>query len=295
MEAAAIIRPQRVSVHGGHSADYCQHAGDSLDARIEAYLNQKFLWIGVTEHMPPVSDAFLYPDEQAAGLTAAVMQQRFARYVAHCRALQARYAGLLTIFVGMETEAYTGAVSYAARLQQQFHLDYVVGSVHHVADIPIDMDIAAYHKAMTACNGIENLYAAYFDLQYNMILTLQPSVVGHFDLIRIFDPDYPDHLKCPSVWRRICRNLEAVASLKLILDLNVRARVKGAIETYISAPILEKARDMGISVVPGDDSHSVDTVGRYIDEGISRLQAAGFSTDWPQPRLYSGASSSRGE
>ncbi|MGD9974867.1 MAG: histidinol-phosphatase [Desulfatirhabdiaceae bacterium] len=280
-------QPPLVSVHGGHSADYCQHAQDFLEDMVKAYHHQKFSWVGITEHMPPVSDAFLYPDEKAAGLTAQAMQERFGRYVAHCRKLQTDYRGRLTIYVGMETEAYDGAVAYALHLKNRFDLDYVVGSVHHVADIPIDMTLAEYERAVSVSGGIENLYLAYFDLQQDMINTLKPSVVGHFDLIRIFDPDYSTRLKSPAIWQRIRRNLETIASLDLILDLNVRALFKGSREPYVSHPILELAREMSISVVPGDDSHSVDTVGRHVAEGIRCLESLGFSTAWPLPRIDS--------
>jgi histidinol-phosphatase (PHP family) len=275
--------PPFVSVHGGHSGDYCQHARDSLDDIVKAYHDQKFAWVGITEHMPPVSDIFLYPDERSAGLTATTMKERFSRYMAHCRNLQLAYRGRLTIFVGMETEAYQGAVDYAIRLRDRFQPDYVVGSVHHVADIPIDMNPHEYEMAITACGGIVNLYEAYFDLQYDMIQTLKPSVVGHFDLIRIFDPDYISRLKIPPIWTRVCRNLEAVASLGLMLDLNVRALLKGASEPYICPPILEKVRNMKIPVAPGDDSHSVDTVGRHVADGIRYLQSLGISTIWTRP------------
>jgi len=277
--------PPFVSVHGGHSADYSQHAMDSLDDIVQAYCDQKFAWIGITEHMPAVSNAFLYPDELAAGLTADSMLSRFSRYVTHCRELQDKYRGRLPIWVGMETEAYDGAVTYARRLQDQFRLDYVVGSVHHVANIPIDMNPSEYAQAVSVSGGIERLYLSYFDLQYEMIQTLQPSVVGHFDLIRIFDPDYPSRLKMPSVWQRICRNLEAIASLGLMLDYNVRALFKGAPEPYVSRCILEKVRELSIAMAPGDDSHGVDTVGRYLPEGIRNLQALGISTEWTYPRI----------
>jgi histidinol-phosphatase (PHP family) len=275
--------PPFVSVHGGHSADYCQHARDSLDDIVRAYHDQNFAWVGITEHMPPVSDIFLYPDERAAGLTAKAMQERFLRYMVHCRNLQSAYREQLTIFVGMETEAYRGAVDYAIQLRDRFQPDYIVGSVHHVADIPIDMNPSEYAMAVTACDSIEGLYTAYFDLQYDMIQALKPSVVGHFDLIRIFDPDYIYRLKTPAIWKRICRNLDAIASLGLMLDLNVRALLKGASEPYICRPILEKVRQMAIPVAPGDDSHGVDTVGRHIAEGIRYLQSVGISTSWTPP------------
>jgi histidinol-phosphatase (PHP family) len=278
--------PPFVSVHGGHSGEYCQHARDSLDDIVKAYHNQQFAWVGITEHIPPTSDSFLYPDERSAGLTASTMLERFAQYMAHCRSLQAAYSGELTIFVGMETEAYQGAVDYAIQLRDRFHPDYVVGSVHHVAGIPIDMNPSEYARAISSCGGIVDMYAAYFDLQYDMIHKLKPSVVGHFDLIRIFDPDYLSRLKTPDVWERICRNLKAVESLGLMLDLNVRALLKGAMEPYLCRPILEKVREMAIPVAPGDDSHGVDTVGRHVADGIRYLQSVGISTAWTMPGIY---------
>lgn len=177
-----------MSVHGGHSGDYCQHARDSLDDIVKTYHDQNFAWVGITEHVPPTRDSFLYPDGRAAGLTTSAMLTRFARYMTHCRNLNSAYRDRLTIFVGMETEAYQGAVDYTIRLRDRFHPDYVVGSVHHVADTPIDMNPSEYGMAATVCGGIAALYEAYFDLQHDMIQTLKPSVVGHFDLIRITFP-----------------------------------------------------------------------------------------------------------
>ena len=277
--------PPLVSVHGGHSGDYCQHGQDSLDDIVRAYYSMNFAWVGITEHMPPVNDRFLYPDERTAGLTAIAMQERFARYMTHCRNLQSAYRGVLTIFVGMETEAYQGAIDYAIRLQDQFHPDYIVGSVHHVADIPIDMNPSEYARAISTCGDIIKLYTAYFDLQYDMIHALKPSVVGHFDLVRIFDPDYAGRLKTQAIWERICRNLEAIASLGLIVDLNVRSLLTGGHEPYPSRSILIKAHEMGIRVCPGDDSHSVDTVGRHLADGIRYLQSIRISTAWTPPVL----------
>jgi len=127
------------------------------------------------------------------------------------------------------------------------------------------------------------LYCAYFDRQYELLSALKPEVVGHFDLIRIFDPNYLEHLVLPQVWERICRNLEFIRTNGLILDFNLRALSKGAEEPYVSKPILKKALSMGIAVVPGDDSHGVDSVGGHMDRGIEILSACGAATRWKRP------------
>ena len=275
--------PAWVSVHGGHSREFCSHAVDTLEQIIEAYIECGYAWVGITEHMPPVSDAFRYPDEVAQGLDAQALQRRFARYMKRCRDCQRQYAERLKIFVGFETEGYGGAVPLARELCRTFSPDYIVGSIHHVADMPIDTAPEDYRAAAEALGGLENLYLRYFDEQLEMIEALVPAVVGHFDLIRIFDADYRATLDRPAVRARIRRNLERIRDLGLILDGNLAALSKGATEPYLAEAILISAKALGIAVVPGDDAHGVAAVGRHMAEGIARLQRFGFSTDWPQP------------
>ncbi|HDI60009.1 MAG TPA: histidinol-phosphatase HisJ family protein [Desulfobacteraceae bacterium] len=275
----------RVSVHGGHSGQFCSHAADDLASVVAAYAAQGFAWVGLTEHMPPPEDRFLYPEERQAGFDAAALRRRFAAYMAEARRLQRHWEAVLPLRVGFETEACSGALDLARQLVTEFHPDYIVGSVHHVADIPIDVSPAVYADAAARCGGIEELYLAYFDLQLEMIETLRPQVIGHFDLVRIFDPDYPRHLASAPVGRRIVRNLERVRQMGAILDLNVAAWDKGGSEPYPAAGIRWQARRLGIALVPGDDSHGVATVGRHFDRAVALLEAEGFSTDWPIPGL----------
>ena len=102
--------------------------------------------------------------------------------------------------------------------------------------------------------------------------------------------DYKARLAKPEIALRINRNLKLIADRGLILDFNLAALSKGMDEPYLSAGILKKARDMGIAVVPGDDSHSVDTVGRHMEKGIELLNEMGFGTDWKRPASNHGKS-----
>jgi histidinol-phosphatase (PHP family) len=274
---------RRVSVHGGHSGEFCLHARDGLTDILDAYIAQGFEWVGISEHMPPPDSACRYPEECAAGLSVADLEARFARYLDSARSLQRRLAGRITIFVGAETEACPGAIDHARRLCREHRPDYLVGSVHHVAGYNFDASAGQWQAAATALGGVEALYLAYFDRQLELIEALAPAVVGHFDLVRLFDPEYPRRLTQPAIWRRIERNLQRIRSLDLILDFNVRALLKGAGEPYISRPILERARELGIAVVPGDDSHGVATVGARLDDGIALLRQLGFDTRWRRP------------
>ena len=275
--------PERVSVHGGHSGQFCGHAEDTLEDIVRAYIARGYSWAGITEHMPPERDVLSYPDELATGLSAADQQTRFADYMSTCRRLQDRYVSEIRILVAFEAEAYSGYERWVPAVRNEFKPDYIVGSVHHIDDRLIDATPEGYRAVAESAGGVDELYCAYFDRQYEVIETLSPEVIGHFDLIRIFDPDYRSRLVKPHVWQRIVRNLEAIRDLRSILDFNLAALKKGQPEPYISRPVLDQARKMGIAVVPGDDSHGVANIDQFWDAGVSVLRDAGFDLRWKCP------------
>jgi len=267
-----------VSIHGGHSGEFCHHAVDLLEDIINEYIKKKFIWVGITEHIPHISDDYLEPDQLDANINAALLLEKFAAYMKKIRVLQKKYSKEITIYAGIETEAYTGYKKFVPDIIKKYKPDYMVGSLHHVNDVGFDYSIEYYQKAVIKSGGYDKMYCDYFDQQYDMIKTLLPAVVGHFDLIRIFDPDYRKRFKKPVIWKKVCRNLELVKELNLILDFNLRALHKGATEPYLTLPILNEAFKMGISVVPGDDSHGKKEIGQYMDKGIKILEKVGFCT-----------------
>lgn len=277
--------PSFVSVHGGHSGQFCNHASDSLEEIIQRYMDEKFTWIGITEHTPAINDALLYPDEKAAGLTPALLLERFGSYMAECRRLQEKYQSQITIYAAMEIETYSGYAQFVPYLIDRFRPDYIVGSVHFVNDIGFDYSREFYDRAAAHAGGVNSLYCAYFDLQYEMMTRLKPSVVGHFDLIRLYDAEYKTRLLQPDIIGRIRRNLQRIRDLNLIMDFNLRSLLKGGDEPYISRSILEMAQKMGIAVVPGDDSHGLSSIGVNMAEAVATLDKLGFDTRWKKPRL----------
>jgi histidinol-phosphatase (PHP family) len=274
-----------VSVHGGHSGQFCHHATDSLEEIIESYIAKGFPWVGITEHAPGISMELLYPDQRAAGLTPEFLLRRFAGYMQECRRLQKKYRADIEIFAAMESETYSGYTHFMPYLIETFRPDYIVGSVHFVDDMGFDYSREQYEETAEAAGGKDALYCRYFDQQYEMIQLLKPSVVGHFDLIRIFDEDYKKRLLQPEIMARIKRNLELIKEFDLIMDFNLRSLLKGADEPYISRVILELALKMGIAVVPGDDSHGLGNIGVNMEKGIALLADMGFNTHWRKPML----------
>lgn len=280
METASLV-----SVHGGHSGQFCNHATDNLEEIILSYIDKRFTWVGITEHTPAISEALLYPDERSAGLTPQSLIRQFEDYFKECKRLQEKYRTDITIFAAMEIETYSGYKEFVPALIKKFKPDYIAGSVHFVNDISFDYSKQQYALAAEGLGGLDALYCEYFDLQYEMIQLFEPSVVSHFDLIRIFDPEYKTRLLKPAILQRIQRNLTLIKELDLILDFNLRSLMKGADEPYVSQSILKSAHELGIAVVPGDDSHGLHSVGANMTTGIKILEDNGFDTNWRQPKL----------
>ncbi len=276
----------KVSVHGGHSGQFCEHAKDDLESIVRAYIDQGFSWVGITEHIPPASDAMRYPDEAEAALTASFLQDRFAEYFRLGRELQNKYSKEITLLLAFEIETYTGAKAHIHELIKRYQPDYLVGSLHHVGEIGIDYSPEQFHQALEKAGSIKQLYCNYFDSQFAMLQEFKPAVVAHFDLIRKYDLNYLSSLALPEVLERVERNLDFIAENELILDFNLRGFDK-ALEQYPSLAILKRALAKGIAIVPGDDSHGVSSVGRNYDKGIAVLNNLNAPLLWQKPRLIS--------
>ena len=136
-------------------------------------------------------------------------------------------------------------------LRTKYDFDLVIGSVHHVHGIPIDIDRESYARAIAISQKTtadrsnewleqdeEALFIDYLDAQRSMLEVLKPPIVGHFDLIRLLSKAPNKSLMTSAeVWRRVKRNLELVCSYGGFLEINSSGLRKGLAEPYPSADI----------------------------------------------------------
>jgi histidinol-phosphatase (PHP family) len=278
-----------VSLHGGHSGDFCDHAVGTLDEMLEAAIAAGYDTFGVSEHAPRGDARFLYPEEIALGWDVAKTENDFARYTQAIQAAAEKFAPRLIVLRGFEAEIVPRD-SYAARMRRYREqmlsdgapaFDYFVGSVHFVEEIQIDGPPATYLKAVEACGGIEALAVRYYTLIAEMIETLRPDVVGHLDLIKknwaaAGFADTP--LDSPPLRAAAERALEAARAHDAILDLNTAGWRKGLGEPYPAPWLVERAKAMGVGFCFGDDSHRPADVGAGVREARDYLLRLGVET-----------------
>ncbi|KAI8621427.1 Polymerase/histidinol phosphatase-like protein [Chytriomyces sp. MP71] len=263
-----------ISLHS-HSGQYCKHAKGTLREVVETAVRLGFVAYGLSEHMPRTRDQDLYPEEVELGMAPADTSSQYLSFLAEARSLQSEYADRISLLVGMETEYILSAsLADAKVLAAQYNLDYLVGSLHHVHEVPIDFSEELYAKAeaqalhlrdtLTLGNDVvcstEHLFRNYYDAQLEMLLALKPLVVGHFDLISMFRPRF---LLSEEVWQRIERNVVAIAAYGGIVEINSRAWKKGLEFAYPSWAIVEKMKEKGVRFCLSDDSHGPKDVGMH--------------------------------
>ena len=272
-------KPWAVSLHGGHSGEFCDHGRGTLREVIEAAAACGYHTFGVTEHAPRVEPRYLYAEERALGWDVAKIVGDFEAYARALPRLAATFADRIALLRGFEIEVVPSDryVSVMADLRARFEFDYIVGSVHWVDDVIIDYTKSEFDRAVAAHGGLEALAVRYFEVVAEMAAALKPEVVGHLDLLRKFAGE-DAALETPAVRRAAAAALEAIGEYDGILDCNTVGLRKGLGTPYPAPWLVRLAHEeFGIGFCFGDDSHGPDEVGAGIAEARAYLLGHGVS------------------
>lgn len=261
--------------HHSHSGDYVAHASGTLDGMVRAAEERGFVQYCLTEHMPRLNDAYLYPEEIEGNISCEKLSEIFDKYLIHARSLQK--TSQMHILVGYEVEGVdTEHIKAAEQIRPKF--DMCVGSVHHVHGIPIDFDSGKWLMAREKSGSTRQLYKDYYDLQYEVLVRLKPDVVGHFDLIRLFDLRSEGNGSWPDVAAAISRNIDLVILYGGLFELNSAAIRKGWTSPYPQEDIVKEIIRKGGRFCLSDDAHAYSQVGLNYEKMWAFVQRMGIRT-----------------
>ena len=272
---AAQGRAWRVSMHGGHSSEGTAHGRSTLTELLDAAVERGMVTYGVSNHVPTSEARFLYDDEIEAGLDLEGRRAQLEVYARVSAEAVERYAGRLEVLRGFEAEVVPAA-SYVADmlgLRERYGFEYVVGSVHWVDERPIDVSQELFDEAVGECGGLERFLVRYYEQVAEMVEGLQPEVIGHFDLPRLFSEGDLSH-EARAVRAAAGEALEVAAAAGSLLEVNTSGFRKGLRGPYASPWVVERARDLGMALTFSDDSHHVDHVGADLERTRAYLLAA---------------------
>ncbi|KAL6932911.1 related to Histidinol-phosphatase [Hanseniaspora guilliermondii] len=284
--------------HHSHSKTFIAHGSGPLDEVIENVLKKKFHTFCFTEHMPRLSSKYLYPEEIADKQDTDFLKSQFESYLETVLAVKASKNDMGTTFIiGTECECVdTKHIQHAKKMFDSIYkgkLQFLLGSVHHVNSLDIDYDVETYDKAIMASgNSFLQFLKNYFDLQFEMLTTLNPKIIGHFDLPSLFlnqselvinkdtgkiiddymesKKNYAIHIKDYSIddyvydlyktdlLPLVTRNFKYIIEHNLALEINTSGLRKGLKYPYPSIGLAKHFKQLGGKFVLSDDSHGLN-------------------------------------
>ncbi|KAI0644156.1 polymerase/histidinol phosphatase-like protein [Trametes meyenii] len=268
--------------HHSHSGQFYRHAVGMLEDVVLEAIQQGFGTYGLTEHVSHYRAEDLYPEEKDLPVDA--LKAQFEAFLVEAHRLKNEYAQQITIIVGLETEHITDidmdALDTVLRTSGN-HVEYIVGSVHHVNGFPIDFDHETFTKALKSFSqtssddhaSMEAFLCSYFDAQYALMRCFYPEVIGHFNLRRLYNPSFAlPGLSCGA--KRIERNVHFAVEYGALFELNAAAFCKGWDSAYPGEDVTQIILQAGGRFALSDDGLNYCRLWLYARQvGISELWA----------------------
>lgn len=278
-----------VHSHHSHSSSFCCHASSPIEEMVQTAIDKNFKIFCLTEHVPRLNAQYIYPEE--SHLSVEQLAQTFDDYIIRAREIQKLNNSTsdngMKILVGFESEGGINDdhLDMCLKYKSQYHVDLVIGSVHHVQGIPIDFDQAEWNRALDVVGkgDISELYYHYFKTVSNMITKLKPEVVAHFDLIRLLTPKHsalPNLADFPEIWKVIEDAVDKIVESDLLVELNSSAIRKGWPTPYPQEDVFALMVEKGVKFCLSDDSHKSDQIGLNYDKVLAYLNKHGVASIW---------------
>ncbi len=217
----------------------CNHAEGESFQYIEKAIKENTKYFGFSDHAPMNFDKrFRMNFTQMSEYENLVLK------------LKKRYEKNITILLGYEVDFLPGFID---KKVLNAKVDYLIGSVHFIDKWGFDNPefIGKYKN-----NDIDKIWQDYFDAIEKMAKSGKFDVVGHFDLIKIFNFMPEKNIK------DIAKSaVKAVKKANMTIELNSAGYRKPCKESYPSKDLMELIAQNEIPITFGSDAHSPEQVG----------------------------------
>jgi len=242
----------RVDLH--NHTTLCNHAEGEMYQYIEKAIASGTEYFGFSEHAPMDFD----PKYR-------MRFDQMAQYKQDLLVLKERYKNDITVLTGLEVDYLPGHMDERVL---KADVDYLIGSVHFINEWGFDNPefIGEYKN-----RDIDTIWQEYFDTVEAMAKSGYFDIVGHLDLIKVFNFLPKKDL------RLIAKNaLQAIKKADMVVEINMSGYRKPVEEPYPSPLLLHEIRQLDIPVTFGSDAHKPEQVSLYADRVVTLAKAHGF-------------------
>jgi len=227
--------------------------------------------VGVSVHCPmPFANTWECPRE------------KLPAYIAEVRALQQKYAGEITVYLGIEWDATMPDMDLTP-------YEYVIGSVHEIPDPAggtrsVDADPGTTEKYLSECYGGDaDAAAEAFFAEYDKVAANEKAaIVGHFDLLTKFDETHHFFDETSPRYRAAAeRAMRKLVDCGKIFEVNTGAISRGyRTSPYPAMQWLKMLRKLGGRVTISADAHHTSGVTCAFALAERLVKEAGFEEIW---------------
>ena len=178
----------------------------------------------------------------------------------------------LDVKMSIEMDYTPGKHKEMGTFIKSYDFDYVIGSIHWIGDFGIDL---AEYKHEWEKRDIQEVYRSYFD----QVVTLAESnlfdIIGHIDLVKIFNYLPADEA---FLLEQYDRATAALAQSKTCVEISTAGLRKPTGTIYPDKRLLQMCHDKKIPIVLSSDAHVPDHVGADFDQALQLAREIGYKT-----------------
>ncbi len=243
----------RIDLH--NHTTRCNHAKGSMQSYIERAIELGIEIYGFSEHAPMDFDEHYR-----------LKFNEMQLYENDVKNLQEEYKDKIKILLGYEVDYLQGHLDQHVLKAK---VDYLIGSVHFLGEWGFDHPD---YKNEYKNRDIDQIWQEYFDNIEAMAKTGYFNIVGHLDLIKIFNFMPKKDI------RLIAKNaLKAIKKSNMVIELNTAGLRKPIKEIYPSPSLLELAYELEIPITFSSDAHAIGQVGYRYNEALNLAKSVGYT------------------
>jgi histidinol-phosphatase (PHP family) len=189
----------------------------------------------------------------------------------YVRFVSAMKEGGLPVKLGLEVDWIAGREKEISRLVEGRPWDYIIGSVHFVADRAVDHD--GYDIWLTS--SPDEVWSAYFGALGEAAASGLFDVLAHPDLVKVWGRGRPDPPRPPREYYDIA--MPRIAAADLAVEVSTAGLRKPVGEIYPARELLEMCVAAGKPVALSSDAHEPESIGHGYDRALAMLRDAGVN------------------
>jgi histidinol-phosphatase (PHP family) len=181
----------------------------------------------------------------------------------------AEFLALMPVKVGLEVDWIPRREEQLAAIIDSHPWDYIIGSVHFIADRAVDHD--GYDIWLTS--SPDEVWSAYFDALGEAAASGLFDVLAHPDLVKVWGKAKPDPPRPPREYYELA--MDRIAGADIAIEVSTAGLRKPVGEIYPARELLEMCVAAGKPVSLSSDAHEPEWIGHGYDRALALLGECG--------------------